>query len=102
MEEIKKRRTSLSFDAILYCYVEKACKEHVKTYGKQLFGSESAYVNTLICKDMGRRAKLGAWQARGEAKKKRAKKKMERVKERARKRKAYLEKIAKARARAGL
>lgn len=48
-----------NLNAILYGYVEKENLRHAKTFGKNLFGSHSAYINALIAKDRGVKPKLG-------------------------------------------
>lgn len=49
----KARRLPKTLDATLYCYVEKSNEKYAKDQGKQKYGSHSAYINTLICKDRG-------------------------------------------------
>lgn len=65
----KSRRTSSNLPATLYCYVEERNARWAKSFGKQVFGSFSSYVNALIAKDQGIKPLLGAWKSRGEAKK---------------------------------
>lgn len=64
----------------LYCYVEKENRDFAVTYGCDLFGSHSAYVNALIAKDRGAKAKLGHWRAEFDRKKLTKKKKRKSMK----------------------
>lgn len=65
----KTRRTSKTLPVTMYIYLTQTNAEHVKTHGKKLFGSASAFLNALVCKDRGVKPTLGAWKAKGEAKK---------------------------------
>lgn len=64
----KKTKEASKLSTKVYYHVEEENAEYAKEYGKNLFGSASAYINALIANDRGAKPTLGAWKSPGEAK----------------------------------
>ena len=57
----KKKKAKSPLTAQVFYYVEPAQKAWVKKTAKLFYGSESAYINSLIAKDRGVKPNKGLW-----------------------------------------
>lgn len=61
----KKVKKTTPFKKLIQAWVTPENKKFAKQYGKELFGSTSAYINTLIANDRKVKPVEGHWKSKG-------------------------------------